>query len=222
MSPSRGLPGGSHVDEAVPGGVMAILRGQQSTFVDPSIETLIDTGFRCLEVTLTTPDALQLISRWAVAAPSGVQIGCGTVMRASEARAAIDAGARFIVAPNFSEDVVAACHDRSVPVYPAGWTPTEIAKAWDAGAAAVKLFPASVGGPDYVRQLRGPMPAVRLIPTGGIDVSQAAEYLAAGADGVGLGSPLLGDALNGGDQSALRDRAANVLDAVRACTRERV
>ncbi|MEU6409757.1 bifunctional 4-hydroxy-2-oxoglutarate aldolase/2-dehydro-3-deoxy-phosphogluconate aldolase [Microbispora sp. NPDC046933] len=195
---------------------MAILRSPQSTYVDACIETLIDAGVKSIEVTLTTPDALAILSRWSTLLPADVRLGCGTVMTPSQAEQAVESGAAFIVAPDFSPSVMRTCRDRDIPLFPAAWTSTEVVHAWQAGATAVKLFPASVGGPQFVRQLRGPLPAIPLLPTGGIEIDNAASYILAGADAVGLGGPLLGDALSGGNRRALRQRAQQVLEAVAA------
>jgi 2-dehydro-3-deoxyphosphogluconate aldolase / (4S)-4-hydroxy-2-oxoglutarate aldolase len=197
---------------------MAILRSSQSRCLDPCIETLLAAGIRSIEVTLTTPEALATVARWKNAVPADARLGCGTVLTPSEAEAAIDHGADFVVAPNFSASVVQICRRLNIPVFPAAWSSTEVVEAWEAGATAVKLFPASVAGPDYVRHLRGPLPDIRLLPTGGVTVEEIPAYLRAGADAVGLGGPLLGDALSGGSLTALADRARSALHFVDTAT----
>lgn len=206
----------------MPDGVMAILRGHQAAHLDAAIATLVEAGVRSIEITLTTPHALETLRRWAASASEGIKIGCGTVLSQAQAEAATDCGAAFVVAPNYDDAVVRACLENDVPVLPAAWTPTEVVRAWEAGATAVKLFPAALGGPAYVRHLRGPLPDVPLLPTGGVAIEDIPDYLSAGANGVGLGGPLLGDALDGGDLAALHDRARRALDLAATSLRARI
>ena len=125
---------------------------------------------------------------------------------AEQVRAAVEAGAQACVSPALAPEVIEACREAGVPAIPGAMTPTEIETAWRLGAEMVKVFPASVGGPDYVRAIRAPLPDIPLVPTGGVGIGDAAQYLAAGAVAVGIGSPLLGDACAGGDLDALRER----------------
>lgn len=192
-------------------GVMAILRSRATGHVADAAKTLVDAGVTCLEVTLTIPGALDLLQQLRAALPEHVDLGVGTVTNADEAGAAIDAGAGFLVSPAVCLDVVEVAGRRGVAAYPGAWTPTEVLTAWRAGAAAVKVFPAGTGGPAHLHRILDPLPDIPLLPTGGVAVSQVDDYLAAGAFAIGLGSPLLGDALEGGDLGALSDRARQVL-----------
>ncbi|HEY6931799.1 MAG TPA: bifunctional 4-hydroxy-2-oxoglutarate aldolase/2-dehydro-3-deoxy-phosphogluconate aldolase [Marmoricola sp.] len=196
--------------------VMAILRSADSAHVEAVARTLVEAGVTCLELTLTIPGALDLLPRLREALPAGLDLGIGTVTSAEEARAAVDAGAHFLVCPTVSLDVLEVATASEVPCYPGAWTPTEVLTAWRAGATAVKLFPAATGGPAHLRRLRDPLPDIPILPTGGVALDHVDDYLKAGAFAVGLGSPLIGDALAGGDLDALADRARTVLGTVAA------
>jgi len=190
------------------GRVVAILRAPTADAYRAVVEVLITAGITSVELTLTTPGTLaalpSLVSTWSADA----DIGVGTVVTAADAARAMDAGAAFVVTPTRQPEVVAAARRRSCPVYPGALTPTEVEAAWAAGACAVKLFPAATVGPAYLRALRGPFPEIRLVPSGGIAIDSAPNWLRAGALAVGLGSELLTDALHGGDLRALGRRAA--------------
>lgn len=198
-------------------GVVAILRAPSAErFLDVAT-TLAGTGVTCCEVTLTTTGALDAISLLRDRLPGSVSLGAGTVTTPDEADAALDAGAEFLVSPGVDVAVIERALQRGAPCYPGAWTATEILVAWNAGATAVKLFPAATGGPDHVRHLRGPLPHIPLVPTGGVGIDDIPAYLRAGAVAVGLGGPLLGDSVTRQDDdalSALAQRARQALDAV--------
>jgi 2-dehydro-3-deoxyphosphogluconate aldolase/(4S)-4-hydroxy-2-oxoglutarate aldolase len=196
-------------------GVVAILRAGRPDHLETVARELAGAGVTCLELTLTTPGALEALTRLRGSLEAGVALGLGSVIDAGQARAALDAGAEFLVSPGVCEDVAQAAGARGVACYPGAFTPTEILAAWRLGVPAVKLFPAGTGGPGYLRDVRGPLPDIALVPTGGVALEQIADYIAAGAAAVGLGGPLIGDALDGGSTSALRERARRALDAVR-------
>jgi 2-dehydro-3-deoxyphosphogluconate aldolase/(4S)-4-hydroxy-2-oxoglutarate aldolase len=169
--------------------LLAIVRYRQAGDLDRVLAALRRGGMEQLEVTLDTPGALAAIER---ASAAGAPAGAGTVRTPDDVRAAVDAGAAFVVSPGLFEPVIEAAAALAVDVLPGALTPTEVARAAELGAVAVKLFPASLGGPRYVRSLRGPFPDVPLVPTGGIGVDDVAGYLEAGADCVGLGGELVG------------------------------
>ncbi|MGF3056728.1 bifunctional 4-hydroxy-2-oxoglutarate aldolase/2-dehydro-3-deoxy-phosphogluconate aldolase [Microbacterium sp. YY-01] len=196
--------------------IVAIIRGTDIDATVQTAQTLIDSGIRMLEITLTLDGALEAITRVNAAAPSGVVVGAGTVLTEHDADAAIAAGARFIVTPTLSASVDHALrHD--IGVLAGVYTPTEIHRMMDAGAAAAKLFPAATVGPGFVRAVRDPLPQARIVPVGGVNVDSVSEWLAAGAWACGVGGPLVADAARpGGDQQALRERARAFVDAVRA------
>ncbi|MDQ2852586.1 MAG: bifunctional 4-hydroxy-2-oxoglutarate aldolase/2-dehydro-3-deoxy-phosphogluconate aldolase [Actinomycetota bacterium] len=201
-------------------GVMAILRSEQYDYVSMAAQTLVDAGVTCLEVTLTIPNVIQQLPELAATLPDNVCLGVGTVTTAEQAHAAVAAGATFLVCPTVCLDVLEAAAQLGIACYPGAWTPTEILTAWNAGATAVKLFPAASGGPEHLGRLRDPFPNIPLLPTGGVSLEQVPRYLAAGACAVGMGSPLLGDALEGGDLEGLRHRASTVLETVRVARKK--
>ncbi|UIX29208.1 bifunctional 4-hydroxy-2-oxoglutarate aldolase/2-dehydro-3-deoxy-phosphogluconate aldolase [Streptomyces sp. GQFP] len=208
--PHRAEPG-----EALPRtGVVAVLRADTPEHLLPAAGTLVDAGLVCLELTLTTPGALDALERLRKDLGDTADLGVGSVRSAEEARRSLDAGAGFLVSPGFHADVVAEARRAGVPVYPGGLTPTELAAAWDAGATAVKLFPASTVGPAHLKAFTDPYPDVRVMPTGGIGLDDIGAWIRAGALAVGLGGALSGDALSGGDLRALANRARRALDAV--------
>ncbi|GGM94662.1 aldolase [Lentzea pudingi] len=190
--------------------LLGIIRGNDPDACVETARTLLAQGVEVLEVSLTSRDALTVLGRLA---GSARWIGAGTVLTARDARRARDAGATFAVTPALGEGVTASI-EMGLPVLAGALTPTEVHAAVTAGAAAVKLFPASEFGPDYLAALRAPFPGVPFVPVGGISVEDVPRYLAAGALAVGVGSPLVGDAPDGGDLSALADRAARFVKAL--------
>jgi 2-dehydro-3-deoxyphosphogluconate aldolase/(4S)-4-hydroxy-2-oxoglutarate aldolase len=195
-------------------GVVAIIRAASTASVPAAVGVLLDAGVTCIELTLTMPGAVECIEVL-VDSFDGACIGAGTVLTTAQARQCIDAGAQFLVAPSVVPDVVALANSEGVPCLPGALTPSEIVAAWSSGATAVKLFPASLGGVRYLRDVRAPLPHVPLIPTGGVGVEDVAAYLRAGAIAVGVGSPLFRDVLDGGDLGALAHRARELMDAAR-------
>jgi 2-dehydro-3-deoxyphosphogluconate aldolase/(4S)-4-hydroxy-2-oxoglutarate aldolase len=190
--------------------LIAIVRGADCAAALASTLALAEEGIGFIEVSLTTAGALDVIGRARAALGPDAWLGAGTVLTAADAEAAAGAGASFIVTPALGPGVDAAIA-RGLPVVAGALTPTEVVSAEAAGAAAVKLFPASTGGVRYLRALRDPFPATPFVPVGGVDEDAAREYLAAGAIAIGVGSPLLGDAARGGPQSGLRERARRYL-----------
>ena len=170
--------------------VIAILRGDYVGWFGRIAEALAETGVNVMEVTLNSAQAEQGIREMRDALGGAFLIGAGTVLRAAEAKRAIDAGAQFIVAPNTNHGVLAHCAQVDICSVPGAYTPTEIMDAVDAGATLVKLFPAELG---YFKAIRAPLNQVPFITTGGVTLDNAAEYLRAGAFGVGMGSALIGD-----------------------------
>ncbi|MFH8575297.1 bifunctional 4-hydroxy-2-oxoglutarate aldolase/2-dehydro-3-deoxy-phosphogluconate aldolase [Streptomyces zaomyceticus] len=195
--------------------VIAILRSTSATRFAEVTDTLLASGVRAVEFTLTTPGVLDALREYAADAPPGLALGAGTVTTPAEALAAVEAGATYLITPTTSTEVIAEAVRLGVPVLPGAYTPTEILTAWRAGATMVKLFPAATGGPGYLRAVRAPLPHVPLVPTGGIGVTDAPAYLAAGAAALGIGGPLVGDACEGGSLAALGERVAALLEGIR-------
>lgn len=185
--------------------LLAILRGPHDATLVAAGRTLIDCGLTCLEVSLTSSDALDVIDHLAAHAGEHALIGAGTAITAADSRRARDAGAQFIVTPGLCPAVEEA-EAAGLPVLAGAFTPSEIIAA-ATRSTAVKLFPASHGGPEYLRAVRAPLPDTPLVPVGGMDADSVPVYLAAGALAIGVGSPLLGDAAFGGDLDELRARA---------------
>jgi 2-dehydro-3-deoxyphosphogluconate aldolase / (4S)-4-hydroxy-2-oxoglutarate aldolase len=196
-------------------GIVAILRADREEHLPAVTRTLAEAGIRCLELTMTTPGAVDALRRLRPQLDADVALGMGSVTTAHQVAAVLEAGGEFVVSPGVCAEAARAALDAGLSCYPGAFTATEILTAWELGASAVKLFPAATGGPRHLRDLRGPLPGIPLIPTGGVAVEQIGDYLAAGAAAVGLGGPLLGDALAGGSLDDLRDRATAALAAVR-------
>ena len=172
-------------------GVVAVIRMKDAGRLRAVIDAIAEGGVRAIEVTMSVPGAVGLIAKLAPALPSSILFGAGTVIDAATARAVIDAGARFIVSPVFRRDVIDVCHERDIAVAPGCFTPTEILDAHEHGADIVKVFPATALGPSYIRDIRAPLPQLRLMPTGGVTLDNAGEWIRAGAVAVGVGSALL-------------------------------
>ncbi|MBQ0906180.1 bifunctional 4-hydroxy-2-oxoglutarate aldolase/2-dehydro-3-deoxy-phosphogluconate aldolase [Micromonospora sp. U21] len=192
--------------------VLGIIRGTDTAAAIATGVALLQEGVRIVEVALTTPGALRAIEAIRTAAPVGAVIGAGTVLTAADVADVAAAGAHFVVTPAVVESIPEAVR-RGLPVAAGALTPTEAYTAVRMGASAVKLFPASVGGPAYLRALRDPFPELPLVAVGGVGLAEMPAYLAAGAIAVGVGGPLVGDAASGGDLDALRVRARAYLAA---------
>ncbi|MEV8508303.1 bifunctional 4-hydroxy-2-oxoglutarate aldolase/2-dehydro-3-deoxy-phosphogluconate aldolase [Actinoplanes sp. NPDC051475] len=200
----------SVTEAVVRSGVVAVLRAPTADAFSAVSDVLVGAGITALEVTLTSRGALEAIAGLRRQLPGHVVVGAGTVLSADDAKASIDAGAAFLVSPV----AVPGLEGYDVPVYPGAFTPSEIFAASRTGAPLIKLFPASAVGPRYLKDLHGPLPGVRIMPTGGIEIADVTTWLAAGAAAVGLGGPLLGDAASGGSLAQLADRARRAADAV--------
>lgn len=185
--------------------LLAIVRGPDATAALRTVITLAEEGVELIEVSLVTQDALGVIRAARAALGDDAHLGAGTVVTTTDAHAAAEAGASFLVTPAVSAAVSAGAA-LGLPVLAGALTPTEVVAALDAGAIAIKLFPASLGGVRHLRALRDPFPRVAFVPVGGVGVVEAADYLAAGAVAVGVGSPLVGDAAAGGNVDELRGR----------------
>lgn len=189
-------------------GVIAIMRAQSSDQLIAAADAIKAGGVQVIEVTMTTPGALGVIEQAKRRYGTDVLFGAGSVLDPETARAAILAGADFIVAPTLNLAVVALCNRYAVPVMPGIYTPTEALTAIEAGADMVKLFPASVGGPDLIKAIRAPLPQLEIVPVGGVDLNTAADFIRAGSAALGVGSSLVNDKLMAaGDMDELTRRA---------------
>jgi 2-dehydro-3-deoxyphosphogluconate aldolase/(4S)-4-hydroxy-2-oxoglutarate aldolase len=173
-------------------GLVPVLRAPSAEAAIAAAAAIEVGGVPVLEVTMTVPCAIEVIAAVAKSSRGRVLVGAGTVLDAETARACILAGAQFVVSPALNVSTIDLCRRYSVPVIPGALSPTEIVTAWEAGADVVKVFPCSaVGGAKYLAALRGPLPQIELIPTGGVSLSTAADFLAAGAFALGVGSDLV-------------------------------
>jgi len=198
-------------------GVIAVIRLEQGAELRAVADALLEGGIRALEVTMTVPGAVELIEGLAAALPSSAIVGAGTVLDAATARRVIDAGARFVVSPVYRPPLVGVCRERGVVSMPGCFSPTEILDAWEAGADLVKVFPATSLGPGFIKDLRGPLPQLRLIPTGGVTRDNAGDWIRAGAVAVGVGSALVDrQAVAARRFDRIRDAARGFVDAVQA------
>lgn len=172
-------------------GVVAVLRAKSSAELLDVSHALYEGGVTSIEVTMTTPGALKVIEEVAARMAGQVIVGVGSVLDSETARAAILAGAEYVVGPVINEEVIRMAKRYSKVVIPGAFTPTEILRAWEAGADVVKIFPATAVGPKYFRDILGPLPQVRLTPTGGVTVENTGEFIKAGASFVGAGTSLV-------------------------------
>ena len=197
-----------------PRAVVAVLRAPTAEHFVPASTVLWDAGIRCFEYTLTTGGALDALVELRTLLPEAL-VGVGTVRTVDHLRAASDAGAEFAVSQIFLPELVAGARERRIAFIPAALTPTEVVTAWNAGVPMVKVSPIGpLGGVSYLRELRGPLPDVAFMPTGGVTLEAAAQYLDAGAVAVGVSGALLGDVLLGGDLAALSARAEQLVSSV--------
>jgi len=187
--------------------VVAVMRAEHARQYAPVVEALVRGGVRSIELTLSTQGVFEELPRLKERFGTDAEIGVGTITTVDQARQALDGGADYLVTPVMVTAVVSAAVEHGIPVFPGGLTPTELLAGWNAGATAVKLFPASTVGPGYIGQLRGPFPDLRIVPSGGIGIDDAPDWIAAGALAVSLGGPLLRDAFTGGNLTELTTRA---------------
>ncbi len=189
-------------------GVVAIMRAKSPDHLLVAAESIRAGGVQAIEVTMTTPGALDVIEQAAQMFGADVLFGVGSVLDPESARAAILAGAQFVVCPALNLNTIELCNRYSVPVFPGAYTPTEILAAWEAGADMVKVFPASVGGPAYIKAIKAPFPQIKLMPVGGVNLDTTADFIHAGAEVVAAGGALVSEELvEAGDFAALTERA---------------
>ena len=193
-------------------GIIPVVRARSSDDAIRAVEAIRAGGIPILEITMTVPGAVNVIADLARRLGDDALIGAGTVLDADGARACIDAGARFVVSPSLDVPTIETCRALEVPVFPGALTPTEIVTAWKAGADAVKVFPAgAVGGAAYIKSIKAPLPQIELIPTGGISLKTAADFIAAGAMALGVGADLVS-----GSPAEIAEKARQYVAAVTA------
>ncbi len=198
------------------GGIVAVVRSESSESLVKVVQALAEGGVTAAEITFTVPDAIEVIRQVRKEVGDSVILGAGTVLDPETARAALLAGAEYIVAPTVNLDVIRLCRRYDKVIMPGAFTPTEVVSAWEAGADVVKVFPADIGGPPFLKALRGPLPQVRLMPTGGVDLTTAEAFLKAGACCLGVGSALVDPkAIAAGQFDKIRDLAKQYSTLIR-------
>lgn len=209
------------ISRIVSGGVIPVIRASSKGEALAVIEAIVAGGITTLEVTMTVPDAIEVINE--LSTREDLLIGAGSVLDEEAASDCIDAGAMFIVSPATNFDTIQYCNEREIVVMPGGLTPTEIANAWDAGADLVKVFPAdSMGGAKYLRSIKAPMPHLKLVPTGGVSVDTAADFIRSGAEAIGVGADLVDlNAIREGLSAEITSTARRYLDIVAAARSEK-
>jgi len=202
-------------------GIVAVVRSPDSQQLVETARALADGGVNVVEITMTVPDALDVVRQVHKALGDRLLLGAGTILDAETCRAALLAGAEYIVAPTLNLDVIRQCRRYNKLVMPGAFTPTEILAAWEAGADIVKVFPADVVGPAFFKAMQGPLPQIRLMPTGGVDLTTAAAFLKAGACCLGVGGQLVEPrAVAEGNFNRIRDLARQYVAIVQQTRKE--
>src|SRR6266550_3290461 len=197
-------------------GLIPVVRAESAAQAMRGVEAIKAGGVDVLEVTMTVPGAIAVIEQLAKAFGAEALIGAGTVLDPETADKCIQAGAQFIVSPALNEETIAFCQRQDVATFPGALTPTEVVRAWNAGADAVKVFPAgAVGGASYLKAVKAPLPQIELIPTGGVSLKTAADFIKAGAMALGVGADLVDTkALSEGNDQLITERARQFLEIV--------
>jgi len=202
-------------------GIVAVVRSPDSQQLVETARALADGGVTVVEITMTVPDALDVVRQVGKSLGDRLLLGAGTILDAETCRAALLAGAEYIVAPTMNLEVIRQCRRYNKLVMPGAFTPTEILAAWEAGADIVKVFPADAVGPEFFKALRGPLPQIRLMPTGGVDLTTAAAFLKAGACCLGVGGQLVEPrAVAEGNFDRIRDLARQYVAIVQQTRKE--
>jgi len=198
-------------------GIIPVIRAGSADEARRAIEAIKEGGIPILEITMTVPGAVRIIEDVAQRYGAEAIIGAGTVLDAETARVCVLAGAQFIVGPILNLEIIASCHRYGIPVLPGALTPTEVVTAWQAGADMVKVFPCgAVGGASYIKALKVPLPQIELVPTGGVSLATAADFIKAGATALGVGADLVDtNALRQGQDEVITTRARQFLQIVR-------
>ena len=198
-------------------GIVPVVRATSADEAMRAIEAIRKGGVSVLEITMTVPGAVRVIEQVCERFGSDALVGAGTVLDAETARACILAGAQFIVSPALDLDTIACCRRYAVAIMPGALTPTEVVRAWTAGADFVKVFPAgALGGASYIKALKAPLPQIELVPTGGVSLKTAADFIKAGASALGVGADLVDlKALREGQDNVITERARQFVEIVR-------
>lgn len=203
-------------------GLIPVVRAESSDIAMRAIDAIREGGISILEITMTVPGAIRVIEEVARRFSDDAIVGAGTVLDSETARACMLAGAQFIVSPALDLETISCCRRYSIPVMPGAMTPTEVVTAWKAGADLVKIFPANaLGGAGYIKALRAPLPQIELVPTGGVSLNTAADFIKAGAAALGVGSDLVDTAaLRAGEGKVITARAKQFIEIVKIAREE--
>ena len=203
-------------------GVIPVVRATTADEAMRAIDAIREGGVSVLEITMTVPGAVSVIEQVTARFGNDALVGAGTVLDAETAKACISSGAQFVVSPALNFDTIAYCREQDVAIMPGALTPTEVVQAWNAGADFVKVFPAgAVGGPSYLKSLKAPLPQIELVPTGGVSLKTAADFIKAGAAALGVGADLVDiKAIREGQSSLITERARRFVDIVRQARSE--
>jgi 2-dehydro-3-deoxyphosphogluconate aldolase/(4S)-4-hydroxy-2-oxoglutarate aldolase len=194
-------------------GIIPVVRATTTEEAMRAIDAIREGGISVLEITMTVPNAFSVIEQVTARFGSDALVGAGTVLDAEDAKSCIASGAQFIVSPALNLDTIAFCREQDVTVMPGALTPTEVVQAWNAGADFVKIFPAgAVGGPSYLKALKAPLPQIELVPTGGVSLKTAADFIKAGAAALGVGTDLVDVKAK---SSLITERAKQYVEIVR-------
>ena len=198
-------------------GIIPVVRATTADEAMRAIDAIREGGISVLEITMTVPGAVKVIEEVANRYGKDALVGAGTVLDPETATACIESGARFVVSPALNLETIACCRKRDVVVMPGALTPTEVVQAWNAGADFVKVFPAgAVGGPSYLKALKAPLPQIELVPTGGVSLKTAADFIRAGAAALGVGADLVDiKAIREGQSALITERAKQFIEIVR-------
>ena len=198
-------------------GVIPVVRATTADEAMRAIDAIREGGIPVLEITMTVPGAVKLIEEVAKRYGDAALVGAGTVLDPETATACIESGAKFVVSPALNLETIACCRKLDVAVVPGALTPTEVVQAWNAGADFVKVFPAgAVGGPSYLKSLKAPLPQIELVPTGGVSLKTAADFIRAGAAALGVGADLVDiKAIREGQSALITERAKQFIEIVR-------
>ena len=203
------------LDTILDTGVVAIMRAKSADQLLEAAEAVLAGGVNAIEVTMTTPGALDVVRQAVNKFGSTILFGIGSVLDPETARSAMLAGAQFVVCPTLNIKTIEICNRYSVPVMPGAYTPTELLTAWEAGASVVKVFPASAGGPAYIKAVKAPLPHIRMAAVGGVDLNNTADFIRAGVDIVGVGGELVSQKLlDAKDFASITDRARRYREEV--------
>lgn len=196
--------------------IMGILRGVKASSLEALVETIILSGLETIEITMNTQDAVGCIKTTVDAACGRLMVGAGTVLSLESMHQALDAGASFIVMPNFNEDIVNYCSDNSIPVFPGALTPQEVYRAHSQGATMVKVFPSGLFGPKYFEELKGPFDKISLLAVGGVRLDNIPEFFKCGADGVAVGGSVFNlEQIHSGNLQEVKNNISSLVKAVK-------